>query len=673
MIWKIISLILLPISSSLAYGGDGDIPITKPIILMGDSQEHERHGTFTLVAGSWVDSLSKVAARSPQMDLYTKYSMEDVIKTHTQLRNPNPLQDGEFAIHLGDFLDISCESEWNRFIKITKPYIESGKMVLGVGNHDGFYIGNYAFDDMRSHSYVGGKSWRDRCSAGAWSNYRDADQNIMHKGKLVKDLIDQLKSISKTQPKYQDDNSPQYLSSLTDSNYCPQKAMRRGKLKVSDSWTVYFQYPLKLKESCQDQNKSIDLSTDGEYWRSYFVSVVSLPKTDDSAADVKMIIMDPSQANSVSESFFTTLLSTMFNFPEIIKGHVQPDQRVLIESLLNEPCDVSASQCLKILAGHHPLKDYGYSTKNWVKKLIFGSKDIKQQGNSQTLNLYVSAHTHDGYIEKTDGINELNIGALIENNPHYRTFWISQDSGTNHYIANTHLNSLIGESKSRCSPIKWSFLNDFPEDYKGGNQYQDKYAYLEQSRQAFLQAFERIQKTAGSGNEDALRKIADPKLNLILEKMNIWSDEVDENDSELKYPIKRHCYKNTGNQTESSQTEYWKPENYESIPNTIELLKKMGGITSSLKGKLNDKQRCNGENEQAGYYLAHTESHFLSLLQDWFESLGDNVFIVNGEEQQMGYRACIARFAAEQDEANSKFQSNPTINKIKIDIPLETP
>ncbi|RJR15858.1 MAG: hypothetical protein C4581_10895 [Nitrospiraceae bacterium] len=659
MSWELIPVLLALLIYTPTHAEEK--ALTAPVLLMGDSQEHERHGTFAWVAGDQVDKFAKVAARSPQMDFYTKYSMADVVKTYVASSNKGETKAAEaaFAIHLGDFLDISCESEWRRFLLVSEDDIKSGRMVLGVGNHDGFYIGNFSFKTMKRPwlgflRLVEAAAWRGRCYAGEGSEYADTEKNIFHKGELVKRLADLLPSVSEEQPPIAKDLCP-------DGMVC-------GAKKVSTFWTVYYQYPKYMNEN------NGDLDTQQNYWRSYIVSEVCLPQKD-SSADVRIILMDPSQSSVTSNSIKATALEQLFKtlkFPDsttlpIINGHIESDQRKLVEALLASPCSIDGStkHCLRILAGHHPLSDYGTDSWKWLKNLITTES---KQGKPRVLNLYISAHTHTGYIKESkdnDGINEINVGALIENSPHYRTFWLAQDSD-NRYIVYSEQYNLTDNKRlhDSCPITNWKYLKEFYEPRAQGV-YNDKFAYLEQSRREFKQAFERLKDAQNSGTPEAValwneESAPGSKLLSIHAQMLEWSEKTDAS------AIRAHCvYKSR----EYPQTEYWEKSHYQSIESVIHLLDDMEKVTRKW-GEDPHGMDCYGGNAQDGYYLAYTETRFLSLLQDWFEKIDDKAFIIKGRETEAGYRVCSARLAAEQNRITDENPVNldPSTKKSFIQL-----
>ncbi|CAM9414346.1 metallophosphoesterase [Acinetobacter bereziniae] len=384
-------------------------PVTEPIGLFADTQEHERHGTFTFIAGKTVDKITKVAARSPQIDFYNKYAIEDILENF-------PLTKGSYFVHLGDMLDISCNTEWKRSFNVFLPAINNGKLVLGLGNHDGFYVGNYAFDTHNGFSkkYIGPASWRDRCDTGfkKISEHNDSYKTIMDKSKIIINFQNFITQTGKV------------LLPIKNSNYC-HNDMLCSKANINNHWTSYFQIP-----------RDVTLASSGfgssgikNFWRSYMVSEVKLPMKNENIS-IKLIILDPSQSDRTEQSTQKTIFNQLhlLSRSNILFGHIQQEQRKLVEHLVTQPCQTKA--CFYILSGHHPLKDYESSNYEWISKLI--------KSNPQILPLYLSAHTHKGFIKAKNKINELNIGSFIENDPKFRTIQIFKEINNNNFIVQTN-------------------------------------------------------------------------------------------------------------------------------------------------------------------------------------------------------------------------------------------
>ena len=242
------------------------------------------------------------------------------------------------------------------------------------------------------------------------------------------------------------------------------------------------------------------------------------------------------------------------------------------------------------------------------------------------------------------------MGALIENNPHFRTFSISQDVQTNHYIVDTYLNPLIDETSALCSPSNnFQFLENFSDESVGLNEYVDKYRYLEQSRKSFLQAISQIRKAASSGNAAAQQLDSSESLNKIAKGMNDWSGATHDS-----LGIRNHCIWTNPDRSHdrSPQSAFWDERKYQNLSGIEDLLNQMKAVTTSSNRFSDHKKfaahQCNGQNTNEDYYLAYPESHFLSLLQDWLESYDDHIFEIGNIQPSMSYRSCVARLAAHE-------------------------
>ena len=84
------------------------VPLTLPIILVGDTQEHESTGFPLYQSDGAVDSYVEVAQRPPEQPLFGRRLLEWAIESHPD----------EPMVHLGDVIDLSCQSEHRRMQKI---------------------------------------------------------------------------------------------------------------------------------------------------------------------------------------------------------------------------------------------------------------------------------------------------------------------------------------------------------------------------------------------------------------------------------------------------------------------------------------------------------------------------------------------------------------------------
>ena len=108
--------------------------LTRPIVALGDTQEHESTGFPLHDNDGAVDSYVEVAQRPPEQPLFGRRILEWAL-----LADPNTP-----VIHLGDLLDMSCESEMDRMRQVFAT-ARQPKALL-PGNHDGFFMGIFNFD-----------------------------------------------------------------------------------------------------------------------------------------------------------------------------------------------------------------------------------------------------------------------------------------------------------------------------------------------------------------------------------------------------------------------------------------------------------------------------------------------------------------------------------------------
>ena len=107
--------------------------LTKPVILLGDTQEHESTGFPLHDNDGAVDEYVEVAQRPPEQPLFGRRVLEWALLSHPE----------EPVIHMGDLLDVSCESELDRMRKVVPA---AGSRTILPGNHDGLMFGIFNYE-----------------------------------------------------------------------------------------------------------------------------------------------------------------------------------------------------------------------------------------------------------------------------------------------------------------------------------------------------------------------------------------------------------------------------------------------------------------------------------------------------------------------------------------------
>lgn len=131
------------------------VALTKPIIAVGDTQEHEATGFPLHDNDGAVDSYVEVAQRPPAQPLFGRRMLEWAIQNHPDAP----------VIHLGDVLDMSCESELGRMRKIFQAATQPSAIL--PGNHDGLLFGIFNYNMVDIILDPGAAKWDRGCRRGA--------------------------------------------------------------------------------------------------------------------------------------------------------------------------------------------------------------------------------------------------------------------------------------------------------------------------------------------------------------------------------------------------------------------------------------------------------------------------------------------------------------------------
>ena len=151
-------------------------PWTAPIMLLGDNQLQHELGDPDSISNMF-DRWSEPSTRPPLTMLFGHALLEDQLKHNAQLPAALPL------LHMGDAINTSCRSEFDRFrasvLRAKREWYPDRAMRFAMlpGNHDGFFLGNLqprqrsllssqtGFAKLwRLVSNSQGVEWRCRCS-----------------------------------------------------------------------------------------------------------------------------------------------------------------------------------------------------------------------------------------------------------------------------------------------------------------------------------------------------------------------------------------------------------------------------------------------------------------------------------------------------------------------------
>ena len=130
------------------------VALTRPVIVLGDTQEHESTGFPMHDNDGAVDEYVEVAQRPPEQPLFGRRVLEWALLSHPE----------EPVIHMGDLLDVSCESELDRMRKVFQ--VAKQPHVILPGNHDGLLFGIFNYDVFDNLFSGKTSDWDRACRRG---------------------------------------------------------------------------------------------------------------------------------------------------------------------------------------------------------------------------------------------------------------------------------------------------------------------------------------------------------------------------------------------------------------------------------------------------------------------------------------------------------------------------
>lgn len=351
--------------------------LTTPVILVGDTQEHEATGYPLHDNDSAIDAYVEVAQRPPEQILFGRRLLEWALTHH-----PN-----EPFVHLGDVMDISCRSEGQRMARIFDAATSPGAIL--PGNHDGLMFGIYAYNLFDIHLDQGASRWNKACLRGVNSEdprNKTANEALTKRGFIRYYIADQLRTA-------------QHKSGL-------ELPPETGRHRLS--W--------------KNPNPDAFLSAmEGElldgfaYADSFLAQRLQLPAAPDATRRVVLIGLDTNQAGLLVSAWDTL----KGNSPGSM-GHIHPDQIAAVTHWVD---DAVRSGDIVLFSGHHNWNSLGLPTRIMLRNLM--------SRLSHPL-IYLSAHTHRGFWAEhrtlaSRPVLELNVSSLSDWPIAYRRLRVGYD------------------------------------------------------------------------------------------------------------------------------------------------------------------------------------------------------------------------------------------------------
>lgn len=367
--------------------------LNLPIFFISDNQFHNFMTDPTALRNKLADKFVRVAIRPPLQDLFAKdlfiYAMEKYSR-------------GNYVIHLGDSLNISCKNEWNNFEEAMNMGMPGNRLnkgwVMAPGNHDSFFFGN-TLGVIHSENTPVLKAWIDSCSniypPPKVGNPKDA---IFTKDVFVKNyyrnLLNQGRENPIDFPQVRDVNcvfNPQKVKNIW---YEEGSAMAVCDWKNKDANGFLQKFRLTYP-----QKDDVKVS-----YRAYILQELNLTKFYNLDYKMKAILLDTSDYKNVP-SLFTGAIRSFTHLPGSrlnagINGGLGVDQVETIKRWIRE----NGPNTFYVFMGHHNLESFDDDSIRDLREIL----KVAQNG------IYISSHTHEGFIKKHKNITEINLGSITD-------------------------------------------------------------------------------------------------------------------------------------------------------------------------------------------------------------------------------------------------------------------
>ncbi len=357
------------------------VPLTAPIIALGDTQEHESTGFPLIDNDGAVDSYVEVAQRPPEAPLFSRRILEWVVENHPH----------EPLIHLGDVLDMSCRSELKRMLKLGMAMRQPG--VVLPGNHDGLLFGIFNHDVI---DIAGDKDAR-RWNMGCRSPIREGVATLEDaRGQAVtkRDFIGAYLELA---------------AARLDPGHGLVPPARTGIGSVSWRNPDDDAFLMAVEARVNDGRL---------YASSFMAQLLRLPKAPGAKRGVRMVGLDTNQLLTIVGALDAIRRTSPGDI-----GSVDPDQVDAIRPWFET---ATAAGDIVVLAGHHNWDHLSPVTRFRIGQLL--------EKLPHPL-VYLSAHTHRGYWALHHigerPLLELNVSSLSDWPIAYRRLSFEHDEAAN--------------------------------------------------------------------------------------------------------------------------------------------------------------------------------------------------------------------------------------------------
>lgn len=348
-----------------------NVPLTKTVRLVADTQFHESRGTASRFWSRAGDELVDVTIRTAQQVIGAPDILFEAVKQNSDKYG--------LTLHLGDAIDVSCRTEWDRFFSVMTKSLgdpSATTWIFTPGNHDGFLVGN--FFPMQSGQY-NQFHWANVCNVGRVGENENVTNDRIMKPDLLRSYISRLTSSKKQIPDLGSDSSCN-----SDMSLCLAYAMPSNP------------------------------------WSSFLVQLIQLPSPNPTPSNIYSLLLDTS--DYPSKPYITWTAIKAGNDAGLSSAQLKA-ALALIELL--------PENARFFIAGHHNWE--AWHTATWPAQ---HSKDLQALlSNKRFMKFLITAHTHEGaWADQQLGditFSELNIGSLIDPPVYFRTLDFVQDNAGN--------------------------------------------------------------------------------------------------------------------------------------------------------------------------------------------------------------------------------------------------
>jgi len=340
------------------------VPLTTPIIAIGDTQQHLATGYPLHDNDSAIDTYVEVAQRPPEQPLFGRRIPEWAL-------NHDP--DAPF-LHLGDVLDLSCRIEAKRVADMFRGTRNAGAIL--PGNHDGLMFGIYGYNVFAVKLDPAVRHWHQTCRRGAAPE--DTSHKTPNEALTKRDFI------------------TGYIAAQA-SGRRPKPGLLAppptGEHQVSWRSPDPHAYLSAIEAKVLDGNRYAD---------SYLAQRLRLPPAPGATRGVIIIGLDTNQAGGLVGTW------------DVIRGRspgsmgrVRSDQIAAIDPWVEEAIRQGD---LVVFAGHH-----NWASLDLSARILLRAEMAKLH---QPL-VYLSAHTHSGFwaVHRSlarQPLLELNVSSLSD-------------------------------------------------------------------------------------------------------------------------------------------------------------------------------------------------------------------------------------------------------------------